>query len=350
MSDADELPFDCDVLGAWLGRTLGWSGTINLQRIGEGHSNLTYALRVGDEEAVLRRPPRPPFPPGAHDVLREARIMRALASSDVPVPVVLAIAHGGEAMDVPFYVMEHLDGQVCTSTLPNALRHEPDRHRVGEQLVDALAALHAVDLETPGLENLGRPDGFLERQLTRLPRIIVDADGAIPPRFAQLRDALLAELPPCGPAALVHGDMRLGNVMLSRRAPARILGVLDWELTAIGDPLADLGYLLATYATPDEPPHALTAMSAATLASGFPSRTELAARYAAATGREIGALAWYVTLALWKLAVLFEYSRRRVLAGDGDPYYSDPTLVAGLLDAAETALGNHSRPVERTMR
>jgi aminoglycoside phosphotransferase (APT) family kinase protein len=137
---------------------------------------------------------------------------------------------------------------------------------------------------------------------------------------------------------ILHGDLRLGNVMLSRTAPARIIGVLDWELAGIGDPLVDVGYTLATYAMPGEPLHALTELSTATLAAGFPTRDQLAARYAASTGRDLSRLAWYEALALWKLAVLFEFSRRRLVSGGGDPYYASPGLVDGLLAAARRTI------------
>lgn len=131
--------------------------------------------------------------------------------------------------------------------------------------------------------------------------------------------------------------------MLARDAPARLVGVLDWELAGIGDPLVDLGYALATYAVLDEPLHALTELSALTLAPGFPSRDELARRYADATGADLGRLAWYEALALFTLAVLFEYNRRRATTGDAPDHYADPTLVTGLLDGARRALGRDGR-------
>ena len=334
MSAIGALPFELEALEAWLERAGIASAPVVVQRIGDGHSNLTYAVSAGGRSVVLRRPPPRPFPPGAYDVLREARILQALAGSDVPVPTVLGVAGEGEAMDVPFYIMEHLEGEVCTSTLPAGLDDAEQRRRVGEALVDALGALHAVDWRARGLEDLGRPDGFLKRQLTRLPRIIADADGSLPAEFAELRDELAGSMPESGPPALLHGDLRLGNVILTRQAPARIVGVLDWELAAIGDPLADLAYTLATYAAPGEPSHALTELSTATLADGFPNREELAARYARASGRDVSELPWYEALQLFKLGVLFEYSRRR---GE-DPYYADPRLVEDLLAAARGAL------------
>jgi aminoglycoside phosphotransferase (APT) family kinase protein len=241
-------------------------------------------------------------------------------------------------MDVPFYVMEHVDGVVATETLPVAVDTGAGRAATAHAFIDTLAALHAVDWRGRGLAGFGRPEGFLERQLDRLPRLIADGSGALPAPFGALRDRLAASRPQSGPPALLHGDFRFGNVMLAADPPARPAGVLDWELAGIGDPLADLGYTLATYAVPGEPLHALTAMSTVTLHDGFPSRAELAARYAAATGRELSRLAWYEAFQLFKLAVLFAYNRRRTAEGEGDPYYADPGLVGGLLDACRRAL------------
>jgi aminoglycoside phosphotransferase (APT) family kinase protein len=149
---------------------------------------------------------------------------------------------------------------------------------------------------------------------------------------------------------LLHGDFRFGNVMLSHDRPGRLLGVLDWELAGIGDPLADLGYTLATYAVPDEPPHALTAMSALTLGAGFPTRAALTERYASATGRPLARLPWYQGFALFKLAVLFEYNRRRTSTTEGDPYYADPALVDGLLDACRRNLSADGDTLKETSR
>lgn len=344
-------PFDVSRLGDRLLAADVLTGPIHtLRRIGDGHSNLTYAVSDGGRAVVVRRPPPPPVPPGANDVLREARIQQALAGTAVPVPRILAVDDTCTVMDVPFYVMELLDGDVATTVLPAALDDDAGRRGLGEALIDVLAAVHGVDWQAVGLGDLGRPDGFLERQLRKLPRLVADTDGAVPACFTELGERLAADMPESGPATIVHGDLRLGNVMLARTSPARILGVLDWELAAIGDPLADVGYTLATYAVPDEPLHALTALSTATLAPGFPSREELADRYAAATGRDVSALPWYQALALWKLALLFEYGRRRAAGPGGDPYYATPGLVDGLLTAAHRALSPSAQPTARSTR
>jgi aminoglycoside phosphotransferase (APT) family kinase protein len=333
MTRTGTLPFSVDRLRRWLdGRGLG-GGPVTLSPIGDGHSNLTYALTGAGRTLVLRRPPPPPLPPGGHDMLREARILSALAGSGVPVPAVLAVAEAGEVMDVPCYLMEHLDGVIAADGMPACLDTPDQRAAVAGALLDTLAALHAVDWRAAGLGGLGRPDGFLGRQLDRLSRLVTGPDGTLPPRFAELRDRLLASMPESGTPALLHGDFRMGNVMLAPRPPARVLGVLDWELAGIGDPLADLAYTLVTYAVPGEPLHALTALSTVTRAEGFPTREALAARYAAATGRDLTRLPWYEAFQLFKLAVLFEYNRLRT----ADPFYADPALAQGLLLAAHRA-------------
>jgi aminoglycoside phosphotransferase (APT) family kinase protein len=332
------LPFGLAALEDWMRRHSLYAGPVRLQRIGGGLSNLTYLVTTGDRTVVLRRPPPPPLPRGAHDMLREARVLRALADSPVPVPRVFAVAGAGEAMDVPCYVMEHLDGVVATETMPPALAGPDARRSTAHALIDVLAALHSVDWRAVGLADLGRPEGFLARQLDRLRNLITVDDEPLPSPFETLRELLSASLPTSGEPALLHGDLRLGNVMLAADRPA-VLGVLDWELAGIGDPLADLGYTLATYAIPGEQAHALTALSAVTLEDGFPSREALAERYALATGRDVSNLPWYHAFQLFKLAVLYEYNHRKVVGGlGGDPYYADPELVRGLLHASLRAL------------
>jgi len=343
------LPFDIGALESWLRDKDLSDRSVQVSRIGDGHSNLTYAVATGEQTLVLRRPPPPPLPRGANDVRREARILRALAGTGVPVPRVLAVADEGEVMDVPCYVMEHLDGVVVTDAMPPELDTAEARSAAAKAFIDVLAALHTVDWRGIGLGDLGRPDGFLERQLDRLPRLIAADEGTLPPPFGEIRDRLRVTAPVSGEPALLHGDFRFGNVMLARSAPVRVLGVLDWELAGIGDPVADLAYTLATYAVPGEPPHALTEMSTATLRNGFPGREALAARYANLTGRDLSRLPWYEAFQLFKLAVLFEYNRRKTTTGGGDPYYADPALVAGLLGACRRALDHDAAlPARRT--
>jgi aminoglycoside phosphotransferase (APT) family kinase protein len=327
-------PFDVERLAAFLrGRGL-CDGPLTLQRIGDGHSNLTYLVTDSVHRVVLRRPPAGPLPPGGHDVAREARIQQALADTEVPVPRILLIDDSRQVMNSPFYVMEHLEGTVATTATPAGLDNSADRLAIAEALVDALAALHRVDPREVGLDDLGRPSTDIARHLRRFARIADPDEHGLSGQLRALLDWLIDDPPVPASPTIVHGDFRLGNVMLAYGPPARVQAVFDWELATIGDPLRDLGYFLATYAVPGEEPHALTEMSAATLAEGYPTRERLAARYAARTGADLSDIAWYMAMALWKLAILFDYQRQRVLAGNGDPYYARSGLVEGLLAAA----------------
>lgn len=323
-------------------------GEVTTSPIGDGHSNLTFLVSDGTRRVVVRRPPPPPTPPGAHDVLREARFIGALSKSRVPVATLLATAEAGDVIDVPFYVMSFEPGQIVTTATPAPLDSPATRHRVGEALADTLAELHAVDWRAAGLSDLGRPEGFNERHLRRIRRLIADDDGASPRHFAEIESWLQAHTPPESGAAIVHSDFRIGNVMLSTEAPGSLTAVLDWELATIGDPLLDVGYFLAsipqtgTALTPTEE------LGTALLEEGYPSRDELARRYAEHAGADLTNISWYTALALWKLAVLYEYSRRRAQQGVGDPYYEDPAQVHSFLAAAHRTadLGSPPQPAQ----
>jgi aminoglycoside phosphotransferase (APT) family kinase protein len=314
-------------------------GRLSARPIGDGHSNLTFLVSDGTRRMVVRRPPPPPVPPGGHDMLREARLIEALSGTDVLVPEVLAVAQEGEVLDVPLYVMTHVDGVVATDRTPEALCTSQGRRGLAEALIDTLAALHTVDWRASGLEDFGRPDGFNQRHLRRMMGLVADERGNTPEAFAELAAWLSAEVPPEAGASIVHNDYRLGNVMIGAEPPARILAVLDWELATIGDPLLDVGYFLASYPVAGQPLTPTQEFGAALLEPGYPAREELAARYADATGLDLSNLSWYMAMSLWKLAVLYEYGRRRAATGQGDDYYAEPALVERFLAAAQRAAG-----------
>jgi aminoglycoside phosphotransferase (APT) family kinase protein len=312
------------------------SGPIAARPIGDGHSNVTFLLVRGEATVVLRRPPRPPFPPSAHDVLREARILQALAGTPVPVPRVLLACEDATILGVPFYVMDHVDGVVASAQAPPALASPEHRLAMGTALVDVLAALHAVDWRALGLEGFGRPAGYAERQVRRFASLWEETRTRELPAVDEVGRWLAERVPPAQDATIVHGDYRIGNVMFGRAAPARMLAVLDWEMATLGDPLADLGYFTATYARPGEAPNAMTDLSAATRERGFPEREDLARRYATRTGRSIELLGWYQVLALWKACVFLEGSYRRYRAGTTDDAWF-ATLGERVPQLAETA-------------
>ncbi|MFZ7087700.1 phosphotransferase family protein [Curtobacterium sp. RRHDQ10] len=337
-------------LGAWLARADLTTPDVEVRPIGDGHANVTYLVTGTDgRRVVVRRPPPPPTPPGANDVLREARVIAAVhdhardgGPHGVPVPAVLATAEAGDVLDVPCFAMSYVAGPVVTTTLPGTLATEADRTALAFDLVDTLAALHRIPWDSLGLR--GRPAGANLRQHGRLAMLVADADGAPPPGFADVDAWLVHHAPAESGAALVHNDFRLGNVLLAADAP-RVAAVLDWELAAIGDPLVDLGYLLAAWSGPDGPTNPVQELGSATSAPGFPDTATLATRYAERTGASLQSVAWYVTLANWKLAVLYEYSRRRYERGDGDPYYAGTDKVAAFLAAADAS--RHDFPSSR---
>jgi aminoglycoside phosphotransferase (APT) family kinase protein len=320
-----------------LGQFLAGQGlcgpAVTAQAIGDGHSNLTFLVGDGEKRVVVRRPPPPPLPPGAHDVLREARLLAALEPTDVPTPRVLATVAAGELLDVPVFVMDFVDGTVITESTPAPSDDEQLRRHIGESLVDTLAALHNVDWVAVGLGDFGKPEGFNARQLRRM-RSLIAEDGVVPKSFVGLDDWLQAHVPPESATSVVHNDFRIGNMIIETET-GRVAGVLDWELATIGDPLADLGYFLTSYPMPGEPLVPTAAMGTAVLEPGYPGRTELLDRYADRTGADVTNVNWYATLAMYKLAALYEYSRRRFEEGIGDPYYADPALVSAFLAAGE---------------
>jgi aminoglycoside phosphotransferase (APT) family kinase protein len=293
------------------------SGDVRAQRIGEGGgSNFTFLLERDEGRFVLRRPPRPPLPPTAHDMVREARLQLALREAGFArLPEIVAVAEDESILGVPFYVMSYLEGHVVTDELAPGLEDEPARRRLAHDLVDALAEIHAADVATPALAAFARPGSYNERQVRRFTQLWGINKTRELPRVEQVGEWLAANLPPPLPETAVHGDFRLGNTMVAPGEPSRIVAVLDWEMGAIGDPRADVGYLLATYSEPGGAPNPL-GTSPVTALPGFPSKAELAERYVARSGRDVESLAWFEGLALWKAAVFCEAIYGRYLRGE----------------------------------
>jgi aminoglycoside phosphotransferase (APT) family kinase protein len=318
-------------------------GELRATPIGEGHSNVTYLIERGDRRVVLRRPPRPPLPPSAHNVLREAHLLRALRATQARVPEVLAVCEDPATIGAPFYVMERIDGEAIVSELPAALDTPGERRRIGEQLIDALVEIHGVDWRAAGLEDFGKPTGYLERQLRRFGGLWELNKTREIPAVESVGTWLAEHMPSSGPATIVHGDYRLGNTMFALDAPAHLNAVLDWEMATIGDPLADIGYLCMMWAEAGDPIEGLrAALGSVTRAEGFYTRDELIARYEEGSGRSVGDVRWYMTLALWKSVVFMEGNYKRAIAGTtDDPYLRQ--FGEGVLELAsraeEVALG-----------
>ncbi|MFN8133353.1 MAG: phosphotransferase family protein, partial [Solirubrobacteraceae bacterium] len=257
-----------------------------------------------------------------HDVLREAGLLTAVGGRGVLTPHVLASCDDESVIGAPFYVMERVDGDVMTTAIPAALDTPAERRRIAEELIDALVEIHAVDWASCGLEGYGKPTGYLERQLRRFSGLWEHNKTREVPVLESVTTWLQANRPESGPATIVHGDFRLGNTMFAPGAPARLVAIFDWELATIGDPLADVGYLTATYPEPGDDQGTLFALAAVTTREGFPTRAELIARYEERSGRSMRDVRWYQTLAMWKSAIFLEGSYKRLLAGTtDDPFF-----------------------------
>ncbi len=295
-------------------------GPLVIEPIGSGHSNVTLRVRREGLDGVLRRPPRPPLPPSAHDVLREARILSALEPTTARTPRVLYSHPDPGALGVPFFVMQAMPGVALNDSLPDWLASADDRSALADDLVATLCEVHAIDWRDSALADLARPDGYLERQLRRFRDLLERTQTRPLPRAVELGDWLERHRPEQRETRVVHGDFRLGNV-LCEAGPVRVSALLDWELATLGDPLADVGYLAATWSEPGSRGNALE-LSPVTRAPGFPSRVALVERYAVRSGRDIEGLRWYMGLALWKGAIFLEGNYRRLIAGTtDDPYY-----------------------------
>ncbi len=315
-------------------------GEIQAQPIGDGHSNVTYLIEREDgPEMVLRRPPRPPLPPSAHDVLREARLLRALENTAARVPRVLAVCEDEAPIGCPFYVMERVPGEVIVWETPAALDAPEQRKRIGEELIDALVEIHAVDWRSAGLEGFGKPSGYLDRQLRRFGGLWELNKTREIPAVERVGAWLAEHKPESGPATIVHGDYRLGNTMFAAEAPARLVAVFDWEMATIGDPLADLGYLCMFWTEAYDPEGGLREhLGKVTRAEGFSTRADLISRYEEASGRSMEDLRWYTTLAIWKSIVFMEGNYKRAVAGTtDDPYLKQ--FGEGVLELARQAEG-----------
>ena len=314
------------------------AGPFSLRRLGEGQSNLTLLVRGQDWEVVLRRPPRGDLPPTAHDVRREYRVIRALweARAPVPVPRPVALCEDSSVIGAPFYLMEKVDGVAIRRRLPRGFSSHAHGRPMGEQLVNRLVALHGVDYRAVGLEGFGKPAGFLERQLQRMRALWDRARFRDVPEIEEVGAWLGDHLPPQSGTTIVHGDYKLDNVLFSPAPPVRLVALVDWELSTLGDPLCDVGWMLYFWRERGE---AAIRIPVATVTDqpGFPTRSALREQYAAATGRGSDDLRWYVALAGWKIAIIMEGSYRRYRAGIAD-HPSFAALEQAVPDLSRRAL------------
>jgi aminoglycoside phosphotransferase (APT) family kinase protein len=302
--------------------------------IAGGRSNLTYTVDDGVTTWVLRRPPLGHVLPTAHDMVREYRVMTALAETDVPVPRTIALCEDLAVNDAPFYVMEMVDGIIYRDSASLAGLDPGEATRMSEALVDVLVAIHAVDFDAVGLAQFGRPDGFLERQVRRWGEQWERSKTRELPSVDELARRLRAALPDSGPPAIVHGDYRLDNTMMRRDDPGSIVAVLDWEMSTLGDPLADLGLFLLYWGRDDA--QIIATGAAIEDQAGFLGRDEIVDRYARVSGRPVDQLDWYQVFAAYKLAIIVEGINARFQMGKtlGEGFEAMGAMVAGLIDGA----------------
>jgi aminoglycoside phosphotransferase (APT) family kinase protein len=343
---AEEIPgMDVAALRPWLAERLSGrvdpAAELGAELIAGGRSNLTYRLTYGDADVVLRRPPLGHVLPTAHDMGREYRVLSALRDSDVPVPCPIGLCTDDSVLGTPFYVMEHVDGRVLRTADDAADIGESAADLLCERLVRTLVAIHSVDVEAAGLAGFGRPDGYLERQVRRWQQQWDRSKTRDLPAYDALVRRLTRHLPPNAPGALVHGDYRLDNALVRLDPEPEVAAVVDWEMSTLGDPLADLGLTLTYWADAgDEERGGIPVGATVTAAPGFWSGARFAARYAELTGRDTGDIAYYVAFGHFKLAVILEGIHARYLqnATVGEGFATIGASVPLLVDRANRVL------------
>jgi aminoglycoside phosphotransferase (APT) family kinase protein len=277
---------------------------IEVEQFPGGHSNLTYLLRIGGREMVLRRAPLGPVAPKAHDMVREARVLQAVHPHFRPAPEVYLICEDSEVIGAPFFLMERRRGVILRDHIPPEVSaHENYASRISRAFVDCLADLHSIDIEKHGLRALGKPEGFVERQVKGWSERWQRARTEDNPEMDRVMAWIAATIPPSGTPALVHNDFKLDNVMLALDTPDRIEAVLDWEMTTVGDPVSDLGLTLCYWSSTLVPG---TTLQAVTTGPGWWTRDEFVTHYAEKTGRDLAVLPWHEIFGVFKLAVILQ--------------------------------------------
>ncbi|MFE4778385.1 phosphotransferase family protein [Streptomyces sp. NPDC056716] len=329
------MEFRLGALRRWLDANVdGGAGELSVTPIAGGRSNPTYEVTDGRSFWVLRRPPFGHVLPSAHDMGREFRVQAALRDSGVPVPRLVGLCLDESIVGAPFYVMDRLDG-ITLRGRDDAARLTPvQRARLADRMVDTLVRLHEVDPGAIGLAGWGRPDGYLERQLRRWSDQWTASRTRPRPQVDTLLRRLTQTLPRDRHPGIVHGDFKLDNMLLDRADPARVLGVLDWEMSTLGDTLSDLGILCSFWDEAGELPNPISA--GATALDGFPGRWYVVERYGAARGIDITDLDWYLVFADFKIAVILEGIHARHLQGhtSGARFEGLDAVVDALLDRA----------------
>lgn len=333
-----EERLDVARLEPYLREHLPVSGDFALRQFGGGHANLTYLVRFGEDEYVLRRPPLGPVPERAHDMRREYAVLSRLYTAFPLAPRSYLLCTDDAIAGSDFVIEERKQGIAIRHDLPERFRGDAAfAQRLGHAIVDTLAALHRVDVPSAGLAELGHPDGYVARQLDGWAKRwdaartseTIDASALL----AWFRD----RLPPSPVATLVHNDYKLDNMLLDADDPAKIAALLDWDMCTYGDPLMDVGYLLALWPEAKDP-QAFRAWGMPSWREGFPTRREVLQRYAAATGFDVSHVVWYHIFNIFRFAVILQQIYKRYDAGQthDERFMQFGTQANGLVTIATT--------------
>ncbi len=307
---------DVERLEPYLRERLGGAtGPLEIRQFPGGHANLVYLLRFGESEFVLRRPPHGPLPKGGHDMVREYNVLSKLHAHFSLAPKAYLLCTDHAVLGADFVIEERRSGTIVRGPVPADVRSDPARCRaLGNNFIDALADLHNVDYTAAGLASLGKPDGYLARQFDGWKTRWYAADTDDRPDAEAFLGALAKALPPSGPPGIVHNDYKFDNTILDASDHTRPIAVLDWDMCTIGDPLADLGNVLALWMEPGDPaPIGSSIMQ--TAHPGFPTRAELIERYAQRTGRDVAYASWYHAFNYFRYAVIAQQIYARYKRG-----------------------------------
>src|SRR5271163_797941 len=315
----------------------GEAGALTVRQFPSGHSNLTYSLHLGGKELVLRRPPFGSKVKSAHDMGREFRVLSKLHAAYSPAPKVLVYCEDDSVLGAPFYIMEPVHGIILRRELPAGMNLSAETaKKLSEAFVDNLAQLHSLDYVAVGLADLGKPQGYLERQVRGWIERYAGSQTHDLPEVERISAWMKANMPAASDAALIHNDYKYDNVVLDPQEIPRIIGVLDWEMCTIGDPLTDLGTALAYWVDANDPEELQKIRWGPTNHPGSLTRAQLAERYAGSTGRDISGIAFYLTFARFKLAVIVQqiYYRYHMGLTKDERFASMPSRIKDLLQAS----------------
>ena len=335
---------DWPALDTWLRPRLaealpGIDGPLKILQFPNGAANLTYLLRIGAHELVLRRPPMGEIAPGAHDMKREFKVLSRLWWAFDRAPRAYVFCGDPSVLGADFFVMERRRGEVVRAAIPAGMRAHPDvGRRIAFALVDAMADLHALDPRACDLGDLGKPDGFVERQLSGwAKRWELARFDHSPAAMEDIHARLVRETPRPSRVSIVHNDLKLDNCQFDPANPDRVTSIFDWDMTTLGDPLADLGTLLNYWPDPSDPPDAQRGSNAGLRDMALPPRAAIVERYATRTGCDAAAVRWWEAFALWKTVVVVQQLHRRWVRGESkDPrmeHIADrlPSLITSAL-------------------